>query len=144
MGAIIMAPGIQGISPTLYKVIVQDHLDLPRGIAVDPLAGYELHFMILLSIRNGFIMFVYFDASISVLFPFLLMSGIGCGLWLWHSPDFSINFISTKQAPFGLSNYGWYLCLVFDWNVFIRASKCECIFFYFASFFTFLGEHRME
>ena len=31
---------------------------------------------------------------ISVLFLFLLVWGIGCGLWLWHSLDFSINFFS--------------------------------------------------
>ena len=27
-----------------------------------------------------------------VLFLFLLVSGVGCGLWLWHSLDFNINF----------------------------------------------------
>ena len=27
-------------------------------------------------------------------FLFLLVSGVGCGLWLWHSLDFSINFFA--------------------------------------------------
>lgn len=43
MGAIMMQPGTQYISPTLYKIVIQDHLDLPRGIAVDPLAGYDIN-----------------------------------------------------------------------------------------------------
>ena len=33
--------------------------------------------------------------SVSVLFFFLLVSGIGCGLWLWLSIDYSINFLYT-------------------------------------------------
>ena len=41
-----------------------------------------------------FLFFCLFSlhASISVLFLFLLVSGIDCGLWLWHSLEFSINF----------------------------------------------------
>ena len=31
-------------------------------------------------------------ASVSILFLFLLVSGANCGLWLWHSLDFSIYF----------------------------------------------------
>ena len=34
-------------------------------------------------------------ALISVLFLFFLVSGIGCGLWFWHSPDFSMNFVAS-------------------------------------------------
>ena len=30
-------------------------------------------------------------ALVSVHFLLLLVSGIGCGLWFWHSLDFSIN-----------------------------------------------------
>ena len=36
-----------------------------------------------------------------VIFLFLLVSGVGCGMWLGHSLDFSINFFSNLQ---GLSN----------------------------------------
>ena len=36
-----------------------------------------------------------FHVLISVLFLFLLVSGVGCGLWLWRSPDVSINFLVT-------------------------------------------------
>ena len=35
--------------------------------------------------------------SISVLFLFLLVSGIGCDLWLWRSLDFSINFYGSAR-----------------------------------------------
>ena len=34
---------------------------------------------------------------ISVLFLLLLVSGVGCYLWLWHSLDFSINWAATRQ-----------------------------------------------
>ena len=35
-----------------------------------------------------------------VLFLFSLVSGVGCGLWLWHSLDFSINFFPTLDHCF--------------------------------------------
>ena len=28
--------------------------------------------------------------------PFLLVSGKGCGSWLWHSLDFSLTFVFCK------------------------------------------------
>ena len=37
-------------------------------------------------------LFAYFTrAFISCLFLLLLVSGVGCGVYLWHSLDFSIN-----------------------------------------------------
>ena len=33
-----------------------------------------------------------------VIFLFLLVSGVGCGLWLWHSLNFSINFFQYSIA----------------------------------------------
>ena len=38
-----------------------------------------------------------------VIFLFLLVSRVGCGLWLWHSLDFPINFLMTFSA-FGREN----------------------------------------
>ena len=35
------------------------------------------------------------QTSISVIFLFLLVSGIDCGLWLWHSLDFSISIFTV-------------------------------------------------
>ena len=32
-------------------------------------------------------------------FSLLLVSGVGCGLWLWHSLDFSVNFFYTHSSP---------------------------------------------
>ena len=47
-------------------------------------------------------------------FLFLLGSGKGCGLWLWHSLDFSLTFFDTrtqgthKQGQDGLDHrHGW-------------------------------------
>ena len=36
-------------------------------------------------------------ALIFVLLLCLLVSGVGCGLWLWHSLDFSINLLFSFQ-----------------------------------------------
>ena len=36
--------------------------------------------------------------SISVLFLFLLVSGTGCSLWLWHCLDFSVNFFALEGS----------------------------------------------
>ena len=33
-----------------------------------------------------------------VIFLFLLVSGVGCVLWLWHSLDFSINFLNLLHS----------------------------------------------
>ena len=49
-------------------------------------------------------------AVISVLFLHLLVSGVGCGLWLWHSLVFSINFfyqikMSKSQTLFWYTRY---------------------------------------
>ena len=40
-------------------------------------------------------------------FIFLLWSGKGCGLWLWHSLDFSLTFFETflMSAPVSLYNF---------------------------------------
>ena len=35
----MMQPGGQNIDPTLHVRVIYEHLDLPRGIAVDPVAG---------------------------------------------------------------------------------------------------------
>ena len=35
-----------------------------------------------------------------VCFLILLVSGKGCGLWLWHSLDFSLTFFFPKLSPF--------------------------------------------
>ena len=40
-----------------------------------------------------------------VCFLFLLVSGKGCGLWLWHSLDFSLMFFSNTS----LQTYWWAL-----------------------------------
>ena len=34
-----------------------------------------------------------------VVFLFLLVSGKGCGLWLWHSLDFSLTFFLYNKSP---------------------------------------------
>ena len=47
--------------------------------------------------------YVYLSCVIFCLFLFLLVSEVGCGLWLWHSLDFSLNIsarhinMKTKQ-----------------------------------------------
>ena len=41
--------------------------------------------------------FVYFARVIFVLFLFLLVSGVCCDFWLWHSLDFSINCLSKTH-----------------------------------------------
>ena len=42
-------------------------------------------------------------------FLFLLGSGKGCGLWLWHSLDFSLTFFSTKYVNLMPVNiFHWY------------------------------------
>ena len=38
-------------------------------------------------------LFVYFVRVSFVMFLFLVVSGVGCGLLLWHSLDFSINLL---------------------------------------------------
>ena len=49
-----------------------------------------------------------------VLLLFLLVSGVGCGLWLWHSLDFSITFLpagytaSSKKPVMVLYTYYYY------------------------------------
>ena len=43
---------------------------------------------------RAFVLYVLFF----VIFLFLLVSGVGCGLWLWHSLDFSINFFSYAET----------------------------------------------
>ena len=35
----------------------------------------------------------------SCLFLFLFMSGVGCALWVWHSLDFSFNFLEWRSIP---------------------------------------------
>ena len=38
-------------------------------------------------------LYVYLACITIRLFLFLLVSGVGCRLWLWHSLDFSFNFV---------------------------------------------------
>ena len=40
LGAIMVQPGGQDIPRSLYRVIVQEYLQEPRGLAVDPSEGY--------------------------------------------------------------------------------------------------------
>ena len=52
-----------------------------------------------LCVSRAFVcLFDFLHVLVSVLFPFLLVSGVGCGLWLWHSLEFSINFNSTQPS----------------------------------------------
>ena len=52
----------------------------------------ELVYMLLVKL------YVYLACVIFCLFLFLLVSEVGCGLWLWHSLDFSFNvFISARH-----------------------------------------------
>ena len=44
-------------------------------------------------------------------FLFLLVSGKGCGLWLWHSPDFSQLFFLEKDECYGLAFLPSIVCL---------------------------------
>ena len=37
------------------------------------------------------------ELRVFVLFLFLLVSGVGRGLWLWHSLDFSLNFFDIEH-----------------------------------------------
>ena len=41
---------------------------------------------------------LFLHVLVSVIFLFLLLSGVGCSMRLWHSLDFSINFYSTKPS----------------------------------------------
>ena len=41
----------------------------------------------------------------SVIFLFLLVSGIGCGLWLWHSLDFSFTCFEFSESCYGNLTY---------------------------------------
>ena len=41
-----------------------------------------------------------------ILFLFLLVSGVGCGLLLWLSLDFSINFFSEEAIHNDLAKIG--------------------------------------
>ena len=40
-----------------------------------------------------------------VCFLFLLVSGKGCGLWLWHSLDFSLTFLFLLRSVFPLHRW---------------------------------------
>ena len=58
-------------------------------------SSIALLFVIVFSVPFSIVMIL---ALIFVLFLFLLGSGVGCGLCLWHSLDFSINcYASTAQ-----------------------------------------------
>ena len=43
-------------------------------------------------------LFVCFVRVSFIIFLFHLVSGVGCGLWLWHFLDFSINFLEKTLA----------------------------------------------
>ena len=45
---------------------------------------------------RAFVCLFVLHVLVFVLFLFLLMSGVGCGLWLWHSLNFSINFFILR------------------------------------------------
>ena len=53
------------------------------------------------------------DALISVRLLFLLVSGIGCGLLMWHSLDFLINFMYGLVGQ-DYRSFSRMLCLVTD------------------------------
>ena len=63
-------------------------------------------------------------------FLFLLVSGKSCGLWLWHSLDFSLTFFFFQfdQAP-GLPN-----CTISQKHL----TTVDCFFFFFFFFFFIL------
>ena len=47
-GWIMAAPGDPArINDDLYKIIVQDNMDKPDGLAVDPYEGYGIHFQLI-------------------------------------------------------------------------------------------------
>ena len=43
-------------------------------------------------------------------FLFLLGSGMGCGLWLWHSLDFSLTFYFHSSSILNFARFCWYIC----------------------------------
>ena len=74
------------------------------------------------------VLFVYlFDLLLFgfVCFIFLLVSGKDCGLWLWHSLDFTL-------APFFVYCLSWFVCPSSWWLWY--SVKCDCgnswMFFY--------------
>ena len=64
-----------------------------------------------------------------VIILFLLVSGVGCGLWLWHSLDFSINFFCASHAC--------YACAV--WKTWKRTIQNLTVQSFFA--FPSVGHH---
>ena len=67
-----------------------------------------------------------------VCFLFLLVSGKGCGLWLWHSLDFCLTFVVTtflRHCVFAglFSSYKDPACRLFGWEQF-SCTFCVCIF----------------
>ena len=46
------------------------------------------------------------------------MLGVGCGLWLWHSLDFSITFIPSDRRGGRGHLCTFDICLVYSWNCF--------------------------
>ena len=69
------------------------------SLAVIRVNDIKLHPSILLAIR--FFTERLFDLCLFgfVGFFFLLGSGKGCGLWLWHCLDFSLTFFVIKEHP---------------------------------------------
>ena len=71
-----------------------------------------------------------------VCFLFLLVSGMDCGLWLWHSLDFSLTFFSRSPSSPVLSqcfNYNYVFHCDFhrsDWeplcgpNIYLYSQSC--------------------
>ena len=56
-------------------------------------------------------------------FPFLLGSGTGCGLWLWHSLDFSVTFFDTKLKVYKAVVLPTLLYACETWTVYQRHVK---------------------
>ena len=56
-------------------------------------------------------------------FLFLLGSGKGCGLWLWHSLDFFLTFFDTKQKVYRSVVLPTLLYACKTWTVYQRRAK---------------------
>ena len=69
-----------------------------------------------------------------VVFLFLLVSGKGCGLWLWHSLDFSITFFTILTVLMRWSrcwSYSLLLCGLFYEEICFMSYLvlfCSCVF----------------
>ena len=64
-------------------------------------------------------------------FLFLLVSGKGCSLWLWHSLDFSLTFFICQ-------------CLILSLLYLVSSEGCATRLWYFLGSFTYSCEHAYK